>query len=61
MLNEELEHLLQGEEFGLILMDGEKDHSKRGLHLGMFVELIQDNIGNLVPPQLNHDPHPIAV
>ena len=32
-----------------------------GLHLRVLVQLVQDDLGLGVAPQLDHDPHPLAV
>jgi len=58
MLNKEMEHLFEREELWLILMDGKKNDPERGLHLGVLIKLIEDNLGHLVPSQFDHHPHP---
>ena len=61
MLNKEMKHLFEGEKFRLILMDGQKNDPEGGLHLGMFIKLIEDDLGHLVPFQLDDHPHPFPV
>src|SRR4030042_7146835 len=53
MLKEEREHLFKREQFGLILVDGQENDSKRGLHLGMLEELVENDLCDLISLELN--------
>jgi len=52
---------LRREELWLILMDGKKNDPEGGLHLGVLMKLIEDNLGHLVASQFYHHPHPVPV
>ncbi len=58
---ETLEDLLEVEDPGLAPVDGQHDDPEGGLHLGMLVELVQDDRGDLVPLQVENDADPLAV
>ena len=47
--------------FRLILMDGQKNDPEGGLHLGMFIELVKDDLGHLIAFQFDDDPHPFPI
>ncbi len=51
----------QIENLGLVLDDGQQDDSEGGLHLGHLVELVQDDLRNLPPLDLEHDPNAVAI
>ena len=36
-------------------------HAERRLHRRVLVELVEHHLGNCVPLELNHDPHPLAI
>ncbi len=52
--------LLPPEE-SLLVDQGNHVDTKYILHLGLFVEVVQNHIGNLSPTQLVHHAHPILV
>src|SRR3990170_3768495 len=60
-LDELFEERSQGQHPGLALDDGEVYYAERGLHLGMEVEVVEDDFSHLVPLDLHDDPHALAV
>ena len=60
-VEEALEDLLEVEDPGLAPVDGQHDDPEGGLHLGVLVELVQDDRGGLVPLQVEDDADPLAV
>ena len=44
MLDEILEHLLKIQDSGLAIDDGEHDDAEAGLHLGLLVEVVEDDL-----------------
>jgi hypothetical protein len=59
MLDKETEHLLEGEKLWLILMDGQENDPEGGLHLGVFIKLIEDdNIVLTSARDYSEYPHP---
>ena len=60
-LQEALENVPQVEDPGLPPVDREHDDPEGGLHLGVLVELVQDDGGGLVPLQVEDDADPLAV
>src|SRR4030042_3487227 len=61
ILNKEMEHLFEREGFWLILMDGQENDPERGLHLGVFIKLVEDALRHLIPFQFDHHPHPVPI
>ena len=49
MLNEKMKHLFEGEKLWLILMDGQENDPEGGWHLRVFIQLIKDDLGDLIP------------
>ena len=60
-LDEGLEHLLEVHHLRPAVDEGQHDDAERRLHLGVLVELVQDDLGDLPPPQLHDDPDTFAV
>ena len=56
-----LERLLQAEDLRLAVDEGEVDHAERLLHLRVVVQLVQDDVLDRVPLQLEDDPHSLPV
>src|SRR5690606_6001740 len=56
-----LQHRLEVEHFGLPVYQREHDDAERLLELRVFQQLVQDDVGVDVPPQLDDDPHAGAI
>ncbi len=61
MLEEVLQHLLQRHDPGHPVHEGQHDHAEGRLHLRVLVQLIQHDIRNGIPLQLDHQPDAIPV
>ena len=61
MLDKAVHHLAQGQHPGTVVDNGQHDDAEGGLQLGLLVELVEQHLGVLVPLDLDHDPHPVAV
>ena len=61
MLNEGDENPLEVQHFRPIVDERQHVHAERGLQLTMFVEVVQDHEGNLIPFQLDHHANALAI
>ena len=55
------EHLLEIDDLRPPAHQGQHDDAERGLHLRVLVELVDDDLRDLAPPELEHDPDALAV
>ncbi len=58
MAQERVDHLLEVEQPGLAVDDRHHVDAEAVLHLGVFVQLVEDHIGILAALQLDHRAHP---
>jgi len=56
-----LKHLLQGEDFRHLVVDGQHDNAHGILQLGVLVQLVQDDLCIGVLADIHHDAHTLAV
>ena len=56
-----LQHLLQGEHLGHLVVDGQHDDAHGILQLGVLVQLVQDDLCIGVLADVHHDAHTLAV
>ena len=56
VLQIKLQHFQKGEDLRFVIDQGQHDHAKAVLQLGVFVQLVQDNIGIGVFSELDHHP-----
>src|SRR6185312_7302994 len=61
VLDEVLQRLLQAQDGGAAVGDGEVDDAEARLEIGEAVELVQDDLGEGVLLQLDDDAHALAV
>jgi hypothetical protein len=59
--DEILHHVDQAEYLGLLVDDGQHDDAEGGLQLGVLVEVVQNDLGQLTPLDLDHDPDAFPV
>ena len=55
------DQLPQGERARHVVDQGNHVHPERGLHGGVLVELVEDDFGDRVALELDHDAHAMAV
>ena len=60
-VDETLKDFLEVEDPGLPVVDGQHDDPEGGLHLGVLVELVEDDAGSLVLFQIDDDPDAFPV
>ncbi len=58
MAQERIHHLFQVQQPGLTVHDGDHVDAKTVLHLGVFVQLVEQHVGILAAFQLDHRTHP---
>ena len=61
VLDEVVDKLPEVQNSGLVVHDGQEDDSERLLHLGVFVQVVQNHIRDLPPLQIQHHPDPFPV
>ena len=52
---------ISGSTFGRPRDDRQHDDPERRLQLRVLVEIVQDDLGNFAAPQLDDDPHAVAI
>ena len=60
-LDERLQHLLEVDDLRAAVDQRQHDDAEGRLHLGVLVELVEDDLRQLAPPQLEHHPDALAV
>ena len=61
VVDKKLDGFDQPDFFGLAVADGQHDHPEADLHLGVLVEVVEDDLGLLAALELQHDAHALAV
>ena len=61
VVDEMADGVAQGQDLRPVVDDGQHDDAEGGLHLGLLVELVEDDLRVLVPLQLDDDAHAVAV
>src|ERR1039457_1499368 len=61
VIDEMAYHLYDSEDFRPVIDNGQHDDAEGGLHLGMFIELVEEYLRVFVLLQLYDDPHPVTV
>ena len=61
MQNKVMKNLFKPQQLGLSVYKGNHIDTKRALHLGVLVEGVYNNLGNLITLKLNDYPHTVPV
>ncbi len=61
VVDEGVDGLVEGKLLGLTVVDGQEDHGEAFLHLGVLVELVEDDLVLGPALELDDDAHAVAV
>ena len=61
MFQEMAQNVLQWEKFRAVVDNGQHVYAKSDLHIGILVQIVQQNLGMFIPFQIYGHPHTLPV